>query len=123
VATLVSLHGLDPARTVALDTLFGLEKGRRRVLMCSAATTPEWRDQAWAMLASDGTAVSVIEDSAGFVAQRLVATIVNIASDIAQQQIATPSDIDALCVWAWVIRTTARCPWVMPSARVICWMY
>ena len=95
VATLVSLHGLDPARTVALDTLFGLEQGRRRVLMCSAATTPEWRDQAWAMLASDGTAVSVIEDSAGFVAQRLVATIVNIASDIAQQQIATPSDIDA----------------------------
>lgn len=95
VASLVSLHGLDPARSVALDTLFGLEKGRRRVLMCSAATTPEWRDQAWAMLASDGTAVSVIEDSAGFVAQRLVATIVNIASDIAQQQIATPSDIDA----------------------------
>ena len=95
VATLVSLHGLDPARTLALDTLFGLEQGRRRVLMCSAATTPEWRDQAWAMLASDGTAVSVIEDSAGFVAQRLVATIVNIASDIAQQQIATPSDIDA----------------------------
>lgn len=95
VATLVARHGLDPARTVALDTLFGLEQGRRRVLMCSAATAPQWRDQAWALLARDGTAVSVIEDSAGFVAQRLVATIVNIASDIAQQQIATPSDIDA----------------------------
>ncbi|WP_394063667.1 3-hydroxyacyl-CoA dehydrogenase [Alcaligenes sp. WGS1538] len=95
VATLVARHGLDPARSVALDTLFGLEQGRRRVLMCSAATAPQWRDQAWALLARDGTAVSVIEDSAGFVAQRLVATIVNIACDIAQQQIATPSDIDA----------------------------
>src|SRR5690606_7326839 len=83
VATLVARHGLDPARCVALDTLFGLEQGRRRVLMCSAATAPQWRDQAWALLARDGTAVSVIEDSAGFVAQRLVATIVNIACDIA----------------------------------------
>src|SRR3546814_16954762 len=36
----------------------------------------------------------VINDSPGFVAQRMVATIVNVASDIAQQVIATPQDID-----------------------------
>src|SRR5690606_35434091 len=65
-----------------------------RVLMCSVATQPKWRDAAHALFAGDGTAVSVIDDSAGFVAQRIVATIVNVASDIAQQSIATPADID-----------------------------
>jgi 3-hydroxybutyryl-CoA dehydrogenase len=38
--------------------------------------------------------VSVIRDSAGFVAQRVIAMIVNIGCDIAQQRIATPADID-----------------------------
>jgi 3-hydroxybutyryl-CoA dehydrogenase len=35
-----------------------------------------------------------VRDSAGFVAQRIVAMIVNVACDIAQQDIATPQDID-----------------------------
>lgn len=93
-ATVVAAHQLDAERTVALDTFFGLEQGRRRVIMCSDATLPVWRDAAHALLASDGTAVSVIADSAGFVAQRIVASIVNVACDIAQQSIATPEDID-----------------------------
>lgn len=93
-ATVVNTHQLDGERTVALDTFFGLEQGKRRVIMCSAATLPEWRDAAHALLASDNTPVSVIDDSAGFVGQRVVATIVNVASDIAQQTIATPADID-----------------------------
>jgi 3-hydroxybutyryl-CoA dehydrogenase len=38
--------------------------------------------------------VSVIHDSAGFVAQRVVAHIVNIGCDIVQQRIATPEDLD-----------------------------
>src|SRR5205807_776101 len=38
---------------------------------------------------------SVIRDSPGFVAQRVVAQIVNTACDIAQQRIASPADIDA----------------------------
>src|SRR5690606_7689943 len=71
-----------------------LEQGKRRVVMCSAATLPQWRDAAHALFASDSTPVSVVDDSAGFVAQRVVATIVNVASDIAQQTIATPEDID-----------------------------
>lgn len=94
VATVVHAQQLDVARTVGLDTFFGLEKGRRRVLMVSAGTEQQWLDAAHALLASDGTAVSVINDSAGFVGQRIVATIVNIACDIAQQSIATPEDID-----------------------------
>ena len=93
-ATVISRHGLDGARTVALDTLFGLEQGKRRVLMHALTTEEKWRDAAHALLASDGTPVSVIADSAGFVAQRVVANIVNVASDIAQQGIATAKDID-----------------------------
>jgi 3-hydroxybutyryl-CoA dehydrogenase len=93
-STVVGEHQLDGERCVALDTFFGLEPNRRRVLMCSPATQPKWRDAAHALFASDGAAVSVIDDSAGFVAQRMVATIVNVASDIALQTIATPADID-----------------------------
>src|SRR3546814_6365125 len=62
--------------------------------MCSVATQPKWRDAAHAWFASQGTAVSVIDDAAGVIAQRVVAAMVNVASDIAQQSIASPSDID-----------------------------
>jgi len=79
---------LDPARTVAVDCLFGL--GKRRTLMTTPATTTQMRDAAHGLFASDGVPVSVIHDSPGFVAQRVIAQIVNIASDIAQQRIASP---------------------------------
>ena len=46
------------------------------------------------MLAHDGTPVSVIHDSTGFVLQRVVACIVNIGADIAQQGVASPTTID-----------------------------
>ncbi|MCC5809509.1 MAG: 3-hydroxyacyl-CoA dehydrogenase [Ectothiorhodospiraceae bacterium] len=85
-------QGLDPQRTVALDTLFDL--GRRRTLMTTPVTLPDVRDAAHAALAKDGVPVTVIRDSAGFIAQRIVATIVNIGCDIAQQRIATPEDIE-----------------------------
>ncbi|WP_019937717.1 3-hydroxyacyl-CoA dehydrogenase [Bordetella sp. FB-8] len=94
IATCVTQQGLDAARTVGLDTLHEFTPGRRRTLMLSPATQPAWRDAAHALLACDGTPVSVIADSAGFIAQRIVAYIVNIACDIAQQRIATPEDID-----------------------------
>lgn len=94
VSTAVYTQGLDPARTVGVDTLHGFEGNKRRTLMVSPATQPRWRDAAHALLASDGTSVSVIQDSPGFVTQRIVASIVNIACDIAQQRIATPADID-----------------------------
>lgn len=83
---------LDPARTVAVDPLFGFSK--RRTLMTTPVTKPEVRDAAHALLASDGVPVSVIRDSAGFVAQRVVAHIVNVGCDIVQQRIATPEDLD-----------------------------
>jgi 3-hydroxybutyryl-CoA dehydrogenase len=52
-------------------------------------------ERAHALLAADGTPVTLIRDSAGFVAQRVVACIVNIGADIAQQRIASPNDINA----------------------------
>ncbi|MFD4838061.1 3-hydroxyacyl-CoA dehydrogenase [Achromobacter sp. NPDC058515] len=94
VSTTVSAQGLNAARTVGLDTLYAFDAAKRRTIMASPATEAKWRDAAHALLAADGVPVTVIEDSPGFIAQRIVATIVNIASDIAQQQIATPEDID-----------------------------
>ncbi|MDX1375010.1 MAG: 3-hydroxyacyl-CoA dehydrogenase [Burkholderiales bacterium] len=89
--TALQLH-LDPARTVAVDPLFGFAK--RRTLMTTPVTRAEVRDAAHGLLAADGVPVSTIHDSAGFVAQRVVAHIVNIGCDIVQQRIATPEDLD-----------------------------
>ena len=85
-------HGLDPSRTVAVDPLFGFT--RRRTLMVNPLTRRETRDAAHALLAADGVPVSVINDSPGFVAQRVVAHIVNVGCDIVQLRIATPEDLD-----------------------------
>src|SRR5947199_3927363 len=84
--------GLDPARTVAVDPLFGFAK--RRTLMTTPVTRPEVRDAAHGLLAADGVPVSVIKDSPGFVAQRVVAHIVNVGCDIMQMRVATPDDLD-----------------------------
>src|SRR6185503_13093768 len=84
--------GLDPARTVAVDPLFGFSK--RRTLMKSPVARKDVLQSAHALLASDGIPVSVINDSPGFVAQRVVAHIVNVGCDIAQMHIATPEDLD-----------------------------
>ncbi|HEX4926442.1 MAG TPA: 3-hydroxyacyl-CoA dehydrogenase [Burkholderiales bacterium] len=85
-------HGLDPARTVAVDPLFGFAK--RRTLMVNPLTKKEVKDQAHGLLAGDGMPVSVIHDSPGFIAQRVVAHIVNVGCDIAQMRIASPEDLD-----------------------------
>lgn len=90
--TTVTTLDLDPKRTVAVDPLHGL-KGRR-TLMTTPLTDAAQRDAAHALLAADGTPVSVIYDSPGFVAQRVVAMIANLGCDIAQQRVATPADID-----------------------------
>jgi 3-hydroxybutyryl-CoA dehydrogenase len=82
---------LDPARAVAVDMLGGF-KGRRTV-MKTPLTTPETLGAAVAAL-SDGAAVTAINDSAGFVVQRLLAMIVNIGTRIAELRIAAPADID-----------------------------
>lgn len=85
--------GLDPERTVAVDPLPGLSK--RRTLMLTPNTSEAARSAAMTILSAGEGKVSVINDSCGFVVQRVLATIVNIASDIAQRSIASVEDIEA----------------------------
>ena len=85
-------EGIEAERCFAVDTLFGLDG--RRTLMTTPLSDPDLRDQVHALLARGNHAVTVIHDSAGFVNQRVVAIIVNIACDIAQQRIAIPDEID-----------------------------
>jgi len=84
--------GTDPARTVCIDLLLDLH--RHRCLMQTPATSAEARDAAHALLARDGIGVSMINDSVGFVAQRVLAMIVNLAGDIVQQRITSVDDLD-----------------------------
>ena len=90
--TCAAREGLDASHTVAIDALVGLDK--HRTLMTTPLTSTAMRDAAHGLFAADGVPVSVIRDSAGLVAQRVLAHIVNIGCDIAQQGIATPEDID-----------------------------
>jgi 3-hydroxybutyryl-CoA dehydrogenase len=67
---------------------------KRRVLATNPATRHDMRQAAHALMARDGKPVSMIKDSGGFVSQRVVAGIVNIGSDICQQGICTPEDLE-----------------------------
>lgn len=84
--------GLDAHRVMAIDSMFGLES--HRTLMTTPITSPAMREATWGLFASDNVAVTIVHDSPGFIAQRVVAAIVNIGCDIAQQRIANPHDID-----------------------------
>jgi 3-hydroxybutyryl-CoA dehydrogenase len=88
--------GLPAERTVAIDTLFpfAAKACKRRVLMATPATDPALAQAARRLFAADGARASLIRDSAGFVAQRVVAMVVAVACEIAQQRIASPADID-----------------------------
>ena len=84
--------GLQAVRCVAVDPLPPL--ALRRTVMLTAVTAPAARDAAHALFAQDGTAVTLINDSPGFIAQRVMATIVNIASNIVQRGIASVADLE-----------------------------
>ena len=84
--------GLDPARTIAVD-MFGRFTGRR-TLMKTPVTSPEMLGAAAAALSAGNVLVTVINDSPGFVVQRLLAMIVNVGTRIAELRIAAPADID-----------------------------
>ena len=94
VTTTAVFERYDPARTVGIDLLIDDAATKRRVIMSNPATRADMLQAAAALFARDGKPVSTIRDSAGFVTQRVIATIVNIASDMCQQQICTPKDLD-----------------------------
>ena len=94
VTTMVVMEKLDPQRTIGVDMLIDDAATKRRVIATNPATRGDMRDAAHALLARDGKAVSVIRDSGGFVTQRVLAAIVNIASDMCQQRVCTPGDLE-----------------------------
>lgn len=94
VTTVAVVGGLDPSRTVGIDLLIDDAATKRRVLATNPATRADLRDAAHALFARDGKPVSVIRDSGGFVTQRVVSAIVNIASDICQQRVCSPQDLE-----------------------------
>ena len=94
ITTVAVVERLDPARTVGIDLLIDDAATRRRVLATNPATRADMRDAAHALFARDGKPVSVIRDSGGFVSQRVVAAIVNIASDMCQQGVCSPADLE-----------------------------
>lgn len=90
--TSAQVFNVDPERTVCIDLMCNIDK--HRTLMLTPITRTDIRDAAHALLAKDGVAVTVIHDSNGFIVQRVLASIINLACDIAQQQIANVKDID-----------------------------
>ena len=94
VSTVAVVERLDPARTVGIDMLIDDASTKRRVVATNPATRTDMRDAAHALFARDAKAVSVVRDSAGFVTQRVVANIVNIAADMCQQRVCSPEDLE-----------------------------
>lgn len=94
VTTLAAVERHDAARVIGIDLLMPDAAVKRRVLATNPATRADMRDAAHAIFASDGKPVSVIKDSGGFVTQRVLAAIVNIAADMCQQGVCSPQDLD-----------------------------
>ena len=100
-------YQVDPKQAVAIDMLTELTK--HRTLMPSTVTQERFVAQAYALFGSstgnkgsdsreadaqEAGSATLIAESTGFVAQRVVAMVINLGCDIAMQKIATPEDID-----------------------------
>jgi 3-hydroxybutyryl-CoA dehydrogenase len=83
--------GLDARRTCAVDTIFHAQK--RLTAMAAPGHDAATVGAAVALLAQ-ARPVTFIRDSAGFIAQRIVAMIANLGCEMAQTGLATPEDID-----------------------------
>jgi len=88
--------GLDATRAIALDALFafGWKRCKLRSLMATVATSVRMQQAACRLFSLDGASVALLNDSPGFVTQRILAMIVAIACDMAQQAVGSPQDID-----------------------------
>jgi 3-hydroxybutyryl-CoA dehydrogenase len=92
ISEVCAREGFAAHRTVGIDPL--TPEGKRHTLMLSPLTSKLMKDNAIALFSSSQQAITVIDDSPGFILQRVLATIVNIATNIAQQGIATVEDIE-----------------------------
>jgi len=91
-SSVIARKQLPPARSLALETFAGLDT--RRVLMRQPGLDATVLAQACQALGADGVPVEVINDSPGFIAQRVLAGIVNLGCEIAQRRIADPATLD-----------------------------
>ena len=96
ITTTAMKQGLDPERTLGVDTLVGLKT--RRTVMTNPATKAEFRAAAHGLMTQDGVKATVIRDCPGFIGQRVIAMVCNIGCQIAQFGTATPEDIDKAVV-------------------------
>lgn len=91
LSTYCEKNGLDSTRTVGIDSAFN--NGELLTLMVPPGVGTEQFDALTAQLRT-AFAVETINDSPGFIAQRLVAAVVNLGCEIAQRGFAAPRDID-----------------------------
>ncbi len=83
--------GLDPRRVVAIDFS---TKTRSVITVMTPPVHSIVVDGVIAWLENAGYRVERIHDSPGFVAQRILAMVINLSSEMAQAGIGTPNDID-----------------------------
>jgi len=83
--------GLDPRSTVAVD-LTAAERKHLTVMSAVGGGAAAQKVAAW--LRGTGFQVEVIQDSPGFVLQRILAMIANLGCELAQIGVATPQDVD-----------------------------
>jgi 3-hydroxybutyryl-CoA dehydrogenase len=92
------IKGLPAPKYVAVDPIRGFDGApifsRIACVMTNPATDMAMAKGFADLLNRPGRPCVMIQDSPGFVAQRVLAQIVNIGCDIAQQGIASPEDID-----------------------------
>ncbi len=91
-STSVQRYKVNPVQVVCIDLICGLE--RHRTLMPTLKTDAKFIQVAQSIFNLDGTSLSVITESVGFVAQRVLAMIVNLGCEIAQQNVASVEDIN-----------------------------
>lgn len=91
-ATVAQLQ-VDASKAIAVDPVFAGPTGV--TLMTCPSTATATINAARGMFGAQSIPTFVIADSPGYVAPRVVACIVNLACEMAQQGIASPADIDA----------------------------
>lgn len=90
-STYAERTGTDYRRLVAIDLVFA---GSRLTLMQSPGAKKTNLDSVAAAFQTAGRSVTAINDSPGFVAQRMCAMVANLGCEMAQIGLASPADID-----------------------------
>ncbi len=93
-ATTTSVElGVDPEKSVAIETFYNA-LSKHITLMKTVVTSDDTILNIKSLFGESELSYSIINDSPGFVIQRVLAMIINTACTITQQNIASPHDID-----------------------------